>query len=221
MAVDIARVCGQFQVKPWANRPDLVTVRVYRVPDDTPALPFAHRFLLPDWDGMEFAYDPLEDPGITQPAIGFRPKRVRYDQGALPAGWRPPTGWIGTESQWLNGSVYPADQPLVWQGGFSTACRAVCAVPPGKACATGCDQCPLVSELWCVSGFTDFAGLQETVICKREGCYFSSECVPAAGCPTGTSPAWQVVLDQPFAGLTNAALPWRGADWNNCCPGRF
>lgn len=214
-------MCGTFRVKPWANRPDTVLVRTYRVPDDTPALPFAHRFLLPDWDGQEFEYDPSGDPGITQPAIGFRPKRVRYDRGALPAGWRPPTHFIGSEDQWLNGSIWPRDQPLEWHGGFSTACRAACAVIEGEACGTGCDQCPLVSELWCVGGFDDFAGLTETVVCKREGCMFSSECVPAGGCPTGTSPAWQVVYEESFAGLDPAALPWRGRDFNNCCRGHI
>lgn len=218
--MDTARVCGVFEVKPWANRPETVLVRTYRVPFDTPSLPFDHRFLVPDWDGMEFSYDPSEDPGVTQAAIGFRPKRVRYDRGATPAGWRPPTHFVGTLEQWQTGSVWPRDQPLIWQAGFSTACKAACAVDQGEACGLGCDQCPLVSELWCVSGFAGFAGFTETVICKRKGCYFSSECVPAGDCPTGTSPAWEVVYDQPFAGLDPAALPWRGVDWNNCCSRR-
>ena len=121
-------------------------------------------------------------------------------------------------AQWQEGSVYPGDQPLVWQAGFSTACRGLPAVPEGMACTTGCDQCPLISPLWFVGGFLDFAGLQEAVVTKREGCLFSSECVPAPGCPTGTSASWEVVLDAPFAGLTSASIWYTGGVFSNCCP---
>lgn len=219
-AVDEQRVCGYYWVKPWANLPDLVLVRTYRVPDDTPALPFAHRFLFPQDDGAEFAINPPEGGGPNAPLVGFLHKMVRYYRGTPPAGWRPPTHFIGTLSQWQEGSLWPANQPLEWHGSFSTACKEACVVEEGEACGTECLECPLVSELWCVSGFDDFAGFTETVITKREGCYFSSECVPVEGCPSGTSAAWQVVYDQPFAGITPAALPWRGQDWNNCCRGR-
>ena len=61
----------------------------------------------------------------------------------------------------------------------------------GASRALGCDQIPLSSPLWCVSGFEDFAGLTESVVTKRAGCMFSSECVPAPGCPTGTAASWQ------------------------------
>lgn len=219
-AVDSQRVCGYFWVKPWRNRPDLVLVRTYRVPDDTPALPFAHRFLMPQDDGAEFAINPPEGGGPNAPLVGFLHKMVRYDKGAPPPGWRPPTHYVGTLEQWQEGSVWPRDQPLDWQAGFSTACRAACAAAEGEACGVGCDQCPLVSELWCISGFEDFAGLTEAVVTKRQGCYFSTECVPCGDSGYLTSPAWSVSYPTPFAGLTPAALPWRGQDWNNCCQGR-
>lgn len=217
--MDAARVCGKFWLKPYANRPEVILCRTYRVPDDTPELPFAHRFLLPEWDGKEFEITPPEGN-----LVGFLPKRVRYDRGVAPVGWRNPAGpgghgFIGTEQQWSEGSLFPMNPPLVWRGGFSTACTAN-PNAQGAACATGCELCPRVSAIWIADGFANFAGLTQGAMVKKEGCQFDTLCVPAPYCPTGTAAAWQVVLENPVGGLTGGVMAWRGgSEWSTCCKG--
>jgi hypothetical protein len=231
-AIDVVTVCGYFKLKAWANRADTVRVRLYRVPLGTPALPIPHRFFHPMWDNSISSGRDLSglkrmsvtvEPGEPGYPIGLAGKPEKYYKGAAPAGWRPPTHYIGTPEQWLEGSVFGVDEPLVWRGGFSEDCKRLCGpdqdtIPVGFACGEGCTECPLVSELWCVSDFEAFANLDEAIVVKREGCVFSTECVVTEKCPKGTAAAWVVDVDE-FAGLTRAALPWRNGEWSSCCRG--
>ena len=220
------RVCGKWAMKFWENSNDLVSVRWYRVPDGTPALPFAHRFMHSSWDAGMFrpkqfgmqGRDFLVQPGEQGLAVGELADRLAYDAGALQVGWRPPTKWIGNRRQWVEGSTVGVDQPLVWRGGWSSACKTPDVPPVGMACATGCPVCPRISPVWIVAT-PDFAGFSQCAIVKREGCEFTSACAPAPGCPTGTAAAWQVVVD-PFGGLTGGVVAIRpNGTWSTCCNG--
>lgn len=227
MLVDVVRVCGVYQARAWANREDSVPIRFYRVPLDTPALPFAHRFLHPDWDDSNASgrdryglkgLSRTVQPGRPGMPVGVQVPKVRYDRGALQTGWRPPTHFIGTERQWTEGSIFPADQPLVWRGGWSTACRQLCQVERGEACATDCDVIEPLCPIWCLTGLESFAGLGEAVLTKKPGCMFNTHCVYT---PAGaTAAAWEVVLPEEFAGLTGAYL-WGRPDGrlSSCCDG--
>lgn len=225
--VDVVPVCGVWRLKAWANRGDAVPVRWYRVPYGTPALPIPHAFFHPDWDpsvssgrdrsGLKRKSVTVE-PGQPGFPVGVVSKRVRYDRGALQAGWRPPTHFIGTPEQWLSGSVFGRDNPLTWRGGFSEECRQLCQPQEGEACALGCDEAPLSCPVWCVQGFQAFAGLDEAVIAKRPGCLYSSECVASEA---GPAPGvWEVILPESFGGLSNAYVWWQGSSWSTCCDER-
>lgn len=210
----MGRVAGFRRIKPWRNRDDTILVRYYRVPWGTEPLPVTSSFMRTDWlpEVLKKAED---NPGEGAVEVGEFTGGGKYDKGGRPAGWRPPTHFIGTEEQWLLGSEFPKHQPLVWRGGFSTACRAP-DKPEGQACATGCDQCPLVSPIWIADSFEDFAGFTQGVLVQTQGCEFSTKCVPGPGAPTAA--AWEVVPEESFGGLTGGVIHSRGnLTWSGCC----
>ena len=153
----------------------------------------------------------------TRRAGWHDPRQTALQQGRPPGRLAPSTGWIGSLRQWQEGSILGVDPPLVWDGPFSTGCRPPLD-PNAQACATGCDQAPITSAIWLMEGFAPFAGLVPTALVKREGCVWSSACVPAGGCPTGTAAAWQVVPEMDQAGVVGGVIAYRGNGcWGNGC----
>ncbi len=225
--VDNVTTCGYYWVKFWANSDVKTLVRVYRVPFGTPALPFPHRFLNPSFDGRRYpkrypaglrGLDFILEPGEPGLPVGFFFDKVRYDRGSLPAGYVPPTGWVGSLRQWQEGSILGVDPPLTFNGPFSAGCRPP-ASPNAQACAVGCDQIPLTSGIWQMEGFTPFAGFTPTALVKREGCVWSSACVPGGPqCPDGTAAAWQVVPSADQGGVVGGVVAYKRANvWSSCC----
>lgn len=210
--MDIASVAGFRKMRFWRNRDDVTMVRWYRVPVGTPCLPIPSAFMRTDWLEEHPAANP-GDPGVL---VGEYDGGGKYDRGALPVGWRPPIKFIGTPEQWLQGSEFPRHQPLVWRGGFSTACKAGRG-PQGMACAE-CVECGLVSPIWIADGFADFGGLTQAALVHTEHCEFSSRCVPGPGAPTAA--AWEVVPERAFGGLTGGVIYSQDhMVWSGCCPG--
>lgn len=210
---DVARTAGILRGRFYAGKDTVNTVRVYRVPEGTPCLPFPHSFLHPYWLGKEHP----SEPGDSAVPVGFFTRGIKYDKGALPPNFKAGAAPIGTPQQWQQGSAQ--GEGLVWEGGFSTACRGLPA-PQGQACATGCPECPLVSPVWVVDT-EDFGPLTAGVVVKRTGCEWNSQTVAASpACPTGTAAAWSVTLEAPFAGFTDGVVVTRGLNqWSSCCIG--
>lgn len=194
----------------WRDRDTVTKVRWYRVPADTPCLPIPHAFMRTDWLPTKFE----DNPGEGAVLVGEYTRGGQYDKGALPVGWRPPTHYVGTPEQWLDGSTFPANPPLVWRGGFSTACKAK-DKPEGMACETGCPVCPVVSPIWTME-FADFAGFSAVPLVHTVGCEFSSRCVAGPDCETAA--AWEVIPEMDFGGLTGAVIKTKGdLTWSSCC----
>lgn len=226
MAVDRRTHCGLQWVKFWSNSDVLTLIRWYRVPEGTPALPFPHRFLSTDYEGRILpvgrrvgllGFDNLVEPGQPGAPVGMVHRSQKYNKGALPAGYTPPTGWIGSLRQWQDGSILGVDPPLVWDGPFTSGCKAPLD-PNAQACATGCDRAPLVSAIWLMEPFAPFGGLQPTALVKREGCDFASTCVPGGQCAAGTAAAWQVIPEIDRAGVVGGVISYKRSNlWSNGC----
>jgi hypothetical protein len=223
----VLSTAGWHEMQFWANKQERCPVRWYRVPLDTPALPFPHYFLAPGMDGrllggknrvglegLEF-YVPPGDPGMP---VGCHHKLIKYDKGTLPAGWHRPTRWIGTLRQWQQGSTVGRDRPLIFQGYCSTGCFPV-TNPNAQACATGCEVAPLISPVWLMEDVDNFAGLSPVALVKQDGCVFSNAPVPdgtLANAPTAA--AWQVVPDSDAGGVGPGVIAHTGVgQWGSCC----
>jgi hypothetical protein len=213
----VVRTCGIKHVKFWKNRGDGVKVRVYRVPWDTDPLPIAHAFMHTDWLPLVNDQEPEEIPA----QVGMYQKGFKYDKGATPPLWRPPTHYIGTEEQWQQGSEFPRHQPLEWCGGFSKDCKKA-DEPLDKQCLRACEQCPETSSVWLVDGFEDFGSLHCSAVCQTHGCEFSNSVVTGIhDSPQGTAAAWEVIMPHGVGPLTNGVVAFVGNDtWSTCCNNR-
>jgi hypothetical protein len=98
-------------VYPFKDRPDQgIQVLFYPVPPDTPYVPFAHPFVLRNWDRLE---------ELPIPILGTRYDAKKYYFGQLPINLPGPI--CGAEVDWQNGllySTYIAD-------GYACACPAM------------------------------------------------------------------------------------------------
>jgi hypothetical protein len=123
--VDVARSCATYDVHPWPGSNDVGQIRTYRVAPGTPALPFPHRWLLPDWLPNDEERDPTPGPGIAG--------RGKYSKGQkFPVEIKEPDHWCGPVAAWLQEATRDEAPPLLWQTlGPSTCCRRVNA--PGIA----------------------------------------------------------------------------------------
>jgi len=198
----------------YNNRSDKSRVRWYRVPDGTPALPIPHSFTHTTWLPESW----LPNPGEPGCDVGEFKGMRKYDKGALPIGWRPPTKFIGTPEQWLNGSVYPTDQPLAWDGEFSLACKPT-DHPQGRACAT-CRYCGhRISAVWNMEPFPDFASLSVQPLIWRSECVFNNQCVVEPDiCPVPTAAAWELEGVEGIPGMSGGIVTYQGSGkWSTCC----
>jgi hypothetical protein len=158
-------------------------------------------------------------PNYQVNGCGMADSQSRYYNGALLPGWQESDHYIGTPSQWLNGSVWGVDQPLVWQGGFSSNCKqASCACPTTVRLTGPCYG--RASAIWQVQT-PSFAGLSATPIAWMGGTNWTSQAVqPGPQCLNGTAAAWSVVPPYSWAGLSSQCVPYVGSGvWNTCCEG--
>jgi hypothetical protein len=117
-AVDFARACATYAVQPWSDSAARVNVRTYRVPNDTPMLPFPHAFLLSDWAQTKL------DRELDDGDVGIGP-RGAYSKGQpFPVGIIAPGHICGSDQAWRGEGKRDQDPPLEWTwAGPSTCCR--------------------------------------------------------------------------------------------------
>jgi hypothetical protein len=115
--VDVARTCCTALMSFYVDSSATQRVRFYRVPPGAPVLPFPHRFGRSDM----YLDRPQDDPLPGQ--VGIWPSSVKYDKGALPPVYLPNGHYVGTASQWQDGSVSTHSPNLTWTAAaFSAQC---------------------------------------------------------------------------------------------------
>lgn len=116
----MCRSCGYYDARFYHNSSQLQRIRWYRVPPNTPAVPFPHAFGHPQYDG-----DLIDWPNPIDGQIGIKTPERGYSRGAPPLGLPLASPNVcGTPEQWLDGSdINDPNAPLTWTPlGFSLCC---------------------------------------------------------------------------------------------------
>lgn len=99
-------------------------VRWYRVPSDTPPLPFPHCFE----DPLQLDLESGAIRDLDDEECGVEDQKVAAHNGAPPP-WAPGThGPCGSAEAWLHGAARGVDPPLTWRRDFRSTCCAEDAV---------------------------------------------------------------------------------------------